>query len=74
MIIPVNVALGEHYRRKLPPQFAQFGTEEVVLVDLQGTLDVEGEMKGQFVGKLSINPETVCVVDRPPAYSMLIHF
>ncbi|KAJ3538785.1 hypothetical protein NM688_g6471 [Phlebia brevispora] len=59
MIIPVEVAINERSGRKLPPSFAQFGTDEIVLVDLQGVLDVEGEMKGQFVGKLSVDDETV---------------
>lgn len=59
MIIPVNVALDQPTARRLPPNFAQFGTDEVVLVEMQGVLDVEGEMKGQFVGKLNVDPETV---------------
>ena len=52
MIIPLNVALKGHSRRTLPPQLVQFGSDELVLIELQGTLDVEGEMEGQFVGKL----------------------
>ena len=59
MIIPLTFAASGSSTLQLPPQFAQFGTEELVLVELQGSLDVEGEMKGQFVGKLSIDPETV---------------
>lgn len=43
----------------LPPQFAQFGTDEVVLLELQGSLDVAGSKEGQHVGKLSIDNTTV---------------
>lgn len=59
MIIPVNIAISGDSDRKLPPHFAQFGTDEVVLVELQGTLEVDGEMKDQFVGKLGVDAETV---------------
>ena len=59
MIIPLNVALQGHSRRTLPPQLVQFGSDELVLIELQGTLDVEGEMEGQFVGKLKIDSSTV---------------
>lgn len=68
MIIPVEVAIAEGSERKLPPQFAQFGTEEVVLVELQGALDVEGSMNGQFVGKLSVDDETVRVTRLSRSY------
>ena len=61
MIVPIEVALAEGSERKLPPQFVQFGTDEVVLVELQGALDIEGGMKGQFVGKLTVDDETVRV-------------
>ena len=62
MLITVNVAIpgpSSDPRRKLPPQLVQFGTDELVLIELQGALDVEGNKDGQLVGKLRINPGTV---------------
>lgn len=58
MIIPITVAAGSS-SRLLPPQFAQFGADEVVLIEMQGALEVEGDSSGQFVGKLTVDPETV---------------
>ncbi|PSS34149.1 hypothetical protein PHLCEN_2v1817 [Hermanssonia centrifuga] len=59
MIIPINIAIpGPSSVRQLPPQFAQFGTGEVVLVELQGALEVDGDLKDQVVGKLSVDIET----------------
>ncbi|EKM58527.1 uncharacterized protein PHACADRAFT_140527 [Phanerochaete carnosa HHB-10118-sp] len=58
MIIPVNVNIAGSSSTPLPPQFAQYGTDEVVLVELQGELDVEGDTGGQFVGKLTIDNDT----------------
>jgi hypothetical protein len=58
MIIPITVAAGPT-SRPLPPQFAQFGTDEVVLIEMQGALEVEGNSSGQYVGKLTVDPETV---------------
>lgn len=62
MLIPINVAIPDPssaQRKKLPPQLVQFGTDELVLIDLQGALDVEGNKDGQLVGKLRIDPATV---------------
>ncbi|KAH9887638.1 Ctf8-domain-containing protein [Cubamyces lactineus] len=61
MLIPINVAIPDPssaQRKKLPPQLVQFGTDELVLIDLQGALDVEGNKDGQLVGKLRIDPAT----------------
>ncbi|KAL6301356.1 Ctf8-domain-containing protein [Sparassis latifolia] len=60
MIIPINLdtvplsPLGS----KFPPQLAQFGTDEVVLIELQGALDVEGDRQGETVGTLRIDDVT----------------
>ncbi len=63
MIIPINIAIpGPSTVRQLPPQFAQFGTGEVVLVELQGALEVDGDLKDQVVGKLSVDIETVSLI------------
>ncbi|KAI8984809.1 Ctf8-domain-containing protein [Trametes punicea] len=61
MLIPVNVALPGPSctpRRKLPPQLVQFGTDELLLIELQGALEVEGDRDSQLVGKLRVDPTT----------------
>lgn len=42
-----------------PPALAQFGSDEMVLIELQGSLEVEGNNVGQTVGKLSVDNTTV---------------
>lgn len=65
MIIPVNINIAGSSSRPLPPQFAQYGTDEVVLVELQGALEVESESGGQFVGKLTVDNDTVSSYTSP---------
>jgi hypothetical protein len=45
---------------KLPPQLAKLGSDEIVLIELQGSLEVEGVPDGQIVGSLKIDEKTVC--------------
>ena len=61
MIVPITVSIAGSSDSRLPPQFAQFGADEVVLVEMQGALDVEGNPNGQMVGKLTIDTETVSI-------------
>ncbi|OCH84087.1 hypothetical protein OBBRIDRAFT_742189 [Obba rivulosa] len=58
MIIPINVQPVGSTSRTFPPQLAQFGTDELVLIDLQGFLDVEGDKQGQAIGKLRVDDGT----------------
>ncbi|KAI0701529.1 Ctf8-domain-containing protein [Cerioporus squamosus] len=58
MLIDINVNLPGPSQRPLPPQLVQFGTEELVLIELQGALEVEGNKDGQLVGKLRVDPNT----------------
>ncbi|RPD54117.1 hypothetical protein L226DRAFT_617229 [Lentinus tigrinus ALCF2SS1-7] len=60
MLIDINIDLPgpSSTRRQLPPQLVQFGTEELVLIELQGALEVEGNKDGQLVGKLRVDPNT----------------
>ncbi|KAI0352434.1 hypothetical protein OH77DRAFT_1409171 [Trametes cingulata] len=61
MIIPINVNIpgpSSPPTRRLPPQLVQFGSEELVLIELQGALDVEGNKDNQLVGKLRVDPAT----------------
>jgi len=60
MIIPINLATERHSssRTTFPPQLAQFGSDEIVLIELQGTLEVDGDRAGQMVGKLVVDTAT----------------
>jgi hypothetical protein len=59
MLIPITRKPSESLY-KLPPQLAKLGNDEIVLIELQGSLDVEGTPDGQLVGTLEIDPKTVC--------------
>jgi len=58
MIIPINVGSSSS-NPKLPPGLAKISHEEVVLIELQGSLEVEcthiTESDGKLVGKLVID-------------------
>ena len=57
MIIPITIPRPNQYSAKLPPQLAQLGNDEIFLIELQGTLDVEGteatQKDGQLIGNLN---------------------
>lgn len=61
MLVEINVNLSRlsSSHRQLPPQLVQFGTDEIMLVELQGALEVEGNQDGQLVGKLRVDPSSV---------------
>lgn len=58
MIIPINV-VSSSSNEKLPPGLANISHEEVVLIELQGSLEVEctniTESDGKLIGKLKID-------------------
>ncbi|TFK28148.1 hypothetical protein FA15DRAFT_89262 [Coprinopsis marcescibilis] len=58
MIIPVTLSTGDS-NLKLPHGLAKISNDEVVLIELQGALDVEAkhpsERNGKLVGKLTID-------------------
>ena|ERR1700733_4316471 len=55
MIISLN--LGVVGRNPLPPTLVKLtGSDEVVLIELQGSLATTGDTAGQLVGTLSIDP------------------
>lgn len=58
MIIPINV-VSSSSNEKLPPDLANISHEEVVLIELQGSLEVEctniTESDGKLIGKLKID-------------------
>lgn len=58
MLIPINLPgdVPSSYP-PLPPSLLQFG-DEIVIIELQGTLVTEGDSGDQIVGTLAIHPET----------------
>ena len=62
MIIPITLKPPSGDGRKLPPQLANLGNGDLVLIELQGTLEVQGSTDSQFVGTLEIDPKTVCTL------------
>ncbi|KAI1790664.1 Ctf8-domain-containing protein [Ganoderma leucocontextum] len=61
MLIPINIDIpgpSTPRRPHLPPQLVQFGTDELVLIELQGALEVEGNKDGQLVGELEVDSAT----------------
>ncbi|KAF5372758.1 hypothetical protein D9615_010102 [Tricholomella constricta] len=62
MIIPINIASSSS-NPKLPPGLAKISHDEVVLIELQGSLEVEcnhiSERDGKLVGKLKVDAFTV---------------
>jgi len=61
MIIPINVTASSS-NPKLPPGLAKISHDEIVLIELQGSLDVEcnhvSERDGKLVGKLKVDAST----------------
>ncbi|KAF9466595.1 chromosome transmission fidelity protein 8 [Collybia nuda] len=61
MIIPITIA-SSSTNPKLPPGLAKISHDEIVLVELQGTLEVEynhpSERDGKLVGKLKVEEAT----------------
>ena len=57
MIIPISIpqASSSSAPSTLPPQLAQFGTDELVLIELQGALEFEGDSAGERVVTLSVD-------------------
>jgi len=62
MIIPVTLKPPSDDGRTLPPQLANLGNGNIVLIELQGSLEVQGSADSQFVGNLVIDPKTVCAL------------
>ena len=62
MIIPITFKPPSDDGRTLPPQLANLGNGDIVLIELQGFLEVQGLTDSQFVGILEIDPKTVCAL------------
>jgi len=63
MLIPITFSPQFTSNSKLPSGLAKISHDEVVLIELQGSLDVESnhpsDRDGQFVGKLKLDEATV---------------
>ena len=57
MIIPINLSPPHSDSAHFPPQLAKLGTDEVVLLELQGKFHVEGDPAGQLAAKLQMQDE-----------------
>jgi chromosome transmission fidelity protein 8 len=68
MIIPINVFLSEAdsvtHKAKLPSRLVKLGSDELILIELQGDIETEGEKKGQEVGTLTLD-DKVCTGSVP---------
>lgn len=70
---PVNINIpgpSSLSHRKLPPQLIKFGSDELVLAEMQGSLEVDGNKDNQLLGKLRPDPDTV----RNSAPSVQVYF
>jgi len=69
MRIPIKLNDLKESNERFPPQLVKLASNELVLIELQGALEVEGNKKGQLIGTLNLdNP------DRPTlqiGYSLL---
>jgi chromosome transmission fidelity protein 8 len=63
MIVPINIREPSPSAIKLPSHLAKLGSDEIVLLELQGSLQVESvsdsARDGQMVGKLHIDNSSV---------------
>jgi len=41
-------------QRPLPPALATIGANEAVIIELQGSIEIEGEKLGEFIGNLDV--------------------
>ena len=56
MIIPINITeTSERPLTKFPPQLAKLGSNEFILIELQGSFHVEGDAAGQLAARLRLD-------------------
>ncbi|THH32253.1 hypothetical protein EUX98_g1954 [Antrodiella citrinella] len=59
MLIPVNLTSSSSSSGgSLPPQLAPFGSDELILIEMQGTLETDSKRAGMMVGTLDIDDRT----------------
>ena len=63
MLIPITIISDSSSNPKLPSGLAKISNDEVILVELQGSLEIEcnhpNERNGKLVGKLKIDDSMV---------------
>jgi chromosome transmission fidelity protein 8 len=67
MLIPLTFPSSNGVYPKLPPTIAKVSHDEVVLIELQGVLEITGDEKdkeGQLVGMLTVDEGLVS----PPSF------
>lgn len=63
MIIPINTpSATANDTSKFPPQLAKLGTEEIILIELQGSFQVEGDKSGQLAATLRFDGNEVTLL------------
>ena len=56
MIIPINTTgSSEKSLTKFPPQLAKLGSDELILIELQGSFHIEGDASGQLAARLRLD-------------------
>lgn len=65
MLIPITISPSSSSNPKLPPGLVKISHDEYILIELQGSLEVDlnhpSERDGKLVGKLKIDEATVRV-------------
>lgn len=80
MLIPITFNTPSSSTTKLPSSLAKISHDEVVLLELQGSLEIESshlhERDGKLVGTLTIDTDLVSGVkllpNYPPSFTQLI--
>lgn len=55
MRIPIKLNDLKESNERFPPQLVKLASNELVLIELQGALEVEGNKKGQLIGTLNLD-------------------
>jgi len=58
MIIPLDITQSARDYPPLPPHLISLGSDEVLIVELQGSLTTQGDTSGQPIGTLVIDSRT----------------
>ena len=54
--LPAEVGPSQH---PLPPSLAKIGENETVIIELQGSIEIEGDKSGELIGNLDVT-NVVC--------------